>query len=431
VDVRGRIWGAFVAVIAVALFVGGAAHAEKRVALVIGNSAYTNVPHLDNPAHDARLMADTLKAIGFELIGNGPLVDLDKPSFDNALQKFGDQVVGADVALFYYAGHGVQVSGRNFLVPVTANPVKEADVYLQMIDTAVVLSQMESAGTRLNIVVLDACRNNPFGGRGLRATSGGLAQMQAPEGTLISYATQPGNVALDGASGDSPFTLALAQTMRKPGLDIFRSFNEVGLAVATATGGAQQPWVSLSPIKGDFYFAGQAAKAEATPPAAEPPPRQQDAAKQDQAAQAWGVTQNSTSVAVLEDFIREFDGTIYSNLARARLNEVKQLASRSPPNAPSDAPARVLDQQCATERTLRSVENKQTTTVTFSNQSGSSVRLYWLDYGGQRKLYATLSQGQTRVQSTYMTHPWVIADLTDKCIAVYMPEPQQSQYTIR
>ena len=131
---------------------------------------------------------------------------------DLAVQNFGRQVQGADVALFYYAGHGVQVSGANYLVPVSANPTREADVDFQMVDVNLVLRQMQGSGTRLNMVILDACRNNPFGARGLRASDGGLAQMRAPEGTLISYATQPGNVALDGADGHSPYTKALAAT---------------------------------------------------------------------------------------------------------------------------------------------------------------------------------------------------------------------------
>jgi uncharacterized caspase-like protein len=151
----------------------------------------------------------------------------------------------------------VQVRGTNYLVPVSANPIREADVDFQMVDVALVLRQMEGSGTRLNLVMLDACRNNPFGGRGLRASSGGLAQMPAPEGTLISYATQPGNVAQDGADGDSPYTKALAKMIPKPGLDVFQTFNQVGIAVKRATGGAQQPWVSNSPIDGDFYFAGK------------------------------------------------------------------------------------------------------------------------------------------------------------------------------
>jgi hypothetical protein len=226
----------------------------RRVALVIGNSAYRNVTPLDNPANDARLLADTLRGLDFTLVGGDALRDLDKAGLDRAVQTFGTELEGADVGLFYFAGHGVQVRGANYLVPIDSNPAREADVDFQMLDAALVLRQMEAAGTRLNLVILDACRNNPFGGRGLRAIDRGLAQMRAPEGTLISFATQPGNVARDGADGNSPYTKALAQTIRRPGLGLFDTFNEVGLAVQRATGGAQQPWVSSSPIAGTFYF---------------------------------------------------------------------------------------------------------------------------------------------------------------------------------
>jgi len=424
--IHSRLLIALTIVVAMVVPMGGAAHADKRVALVIGNSSYVDIPRLTNPAHDANLMAETLKGLGFNLVGDAPQIDLDKVGFDSALQKFGNQVLGAEVALFYYAGHGLQVGGRNFLVPVNANPTKEADVYLQMVDTSVVLSQMEGSGTRLNIVILDACRNNPFGGRGLRATTGGLAQMQAPEGTLISYATQPGNIAQDGTTGNSPYTTALAQTMRRPGLDIFRLFNEVGLAVASATGGAQQPWVSLSPIRGDFYFAGSSSST-----AGPPPPGSEATPQQDQAAQAWAVTQNTTSIAVLERFIAQFNGTIYADLARARLEELQRTASKTPPNQAPNTPPRAIDPRCATESRYKSVEGKQPITVTFLNQSGSPLRLYWLDYGGHRKLYSTIMQGETHTQPTFLTHPWVIADLADKCVAVYLPDQRQSQLTIR
>jgi TPR repeat protein len=243
--------------------------AEKRVALVIGNSAYQNVAPLENPVNDAALMADTLKGLGFSLTGNGAQLNLDKRALDDAVQAFGRQVQGADVAMFYYAGHGVQIRGSNFLVPINANPTREADVDFQMVDLNLVLNQMQGSGTRLNMVILDACRNNPFGGRGLRSSEGGLAQLRAPEGTLISYATQPGNVAQDGSDGHSPYTRALAATMRRPGLDLFQTFNEVGLTVKRTTGGSQQPWVSSSPIDGDFYFSsrpGAAPSADAAQP---------------------------------------------------------------------------------------------------------------------------------------------------------------------
>lgn len=247
------------------------AHAEKRVALVVGNSAYRNVTPLDNPANDASLMSETLMGLGFSLIGNSAQLDLDKNALDNAVQSFGREMQGADVALFYYAGHGVQVRGSNYLVPVNANPTREADVDFQMVDINLVLNQMQGSGTRLNLVILDACRNNPFGGRGLRASGGGLAQIRAPEGTLISYATQPGNVAQDGNDGHSPYTQALAATVKRAGLDIFQTFNEVGLAVKRSTGGSQQPWLSSSPIDGSFYFKSAPAAVSSIPPQAPQP----------------------------------------------------------------------------------------------------------------------------------------------------------------
>lgn len=315
------------AVLMAAVSLAAPAHADKRVALVVGNSVYENVTPLDNPRNDARLMADTLRALGFAVVGGGAQLDLDKTQFDHAVQSFSDQIQGADVGLFYYAGHGVQVRGANYLVPVNANPTRESDVDFQLLDTALVLRQMEGAGTKLNIVILDACRNNPFGGRGLRGSEGGLAQMRAPEGTLISYATQPGSVARDGADGNSPYTRALAEAIRKPGQDIFQTFNAVGLAVKQATAGSQQPWVSSSPITGNFYFGGQSAGAPPPPPAAAAPPTASD-----EAARAWSVTQNTTSIAVMEDFIRQFGTAPYGSMARARLAEMKksQLSAVNP-----------------------------------------------------------------------------------------------------
>jgi hypothetical protein len=257
------------------VLLGGPATAEKRIALVVGNSAYQNIARLDNPRNDATLMAETLSGLGFALIGGRAQLDLDKTALDTDVQNFGRQIQGADVALFYYAGHGVQVNGSNYLVPVGANPTREADVDFQMVDINLVLRQMQGSGTRLNMVILDACRNNPFGGRGLRSADGGLAQMRAPEGTLISYATQPGSVAQDGSDGHSPYTKALATTIKQAGLDIFQTFNQVGLAVKRETSGTQQPWVSSSPIDGSFYFAAPAAAAEPKvampqPPSADP-----------------------------------------------------------------------------------------------------------------------------------------------------------------
>jgi len=309
--------------------------ADKRVALVIGNSAYVNVSRLANPANDARLIAESLRSVGFTLVGGGAQLDLDRPGFDQAIQRFGQELQGADVGLFYYAGHGVQVRGSNYLVPISANLTREADVDFQVIDVNLVLRQMEGAGTRLNLVILDACRNNPFSGRGLRAAGGGLAQMQAPEGTLISYATEPGSVAQDGTGGDSPYSKALAQIIRRPGLGIFDAFNEVGLAVKQSTGGTQQPWVSSSPIVGHFQFnADTAATAPAAIPTAPGAPAAAPSSPSE-AERAWALAKDTTNPAVLESFIKRFGDTFYADLARARLAELNAPGGRTLPGAPA------------------------------------------------------------------------------------------------
>jgi uncharacterized caspase-like protein len=355
---------------------GTMAFAEKRIALVIGNSAYKNVAPLDNPKSDARLMASSLRELGFTLVGGSPQIDLDKPGFDDLLQKFGNELVGADVALFYYAGHGIQVRGSNYLVPVNANPAREADVLFQMIDTSLVLAAMGGSGTRLNLVILDACRNNPFGGRGLRAVESGLAQMRAPEGTLISYATQPGNVALDGAGGNSPYTKALSQTMRKAGLDIFQTFNEVGLEVMRSTGNAQQPWVSTSPIKGNFQFVVSPEQAPAKAAVAPAPAAPTIATATNEAAQAWATIQNTTSVAVLQTFITRFGDTFYGNVARARLDELKKKPVTSAAAAPVETQRPLpAPSQAALARSYEPNVNREGVTVSDFNLSGADARL--------------------------------------------------------
>ena len=273
-----------------ALSAAGPAAADKRVALVVGNAAYRSVARLGDPVNGARLIADTLRGLGFTLVGGEALTDLDKVKFDNALQSFGNQMWGADVALFYYAGYGLQVRGSNH--PVDAHPTQEADIDVQMVDVAPVLRQMEASGTTLNVVILDACRHNPFGVRDLLAIGGGLAPMRAPENTLISYAAQPGNVAQEGADGDSPYTKALAQTLRRPGLGILDVFSDVGLAVKRSTGGAQQPWVSFSPIDGSFSFV-------AAPASTAKPLSSAARSQSDEAAQAWAATRETTNPSVL------------------------------------------------------------------------------------------------------------------------------------
>ena len=348
----------FLVAFLLAVLVSGATFAQgRRVALVVGNNSYRSVERLANPANDARLIAGTLQAAGFTLVGGGPQIDLDKGRFDRAVQEFGRAIQGADVALFYYSGHGMQVNGVNWLVPVDANPSGARDLDFQMVDTSLVLRQMEGAGTKLNLVLLDACRNNPFAVRGIRATGGGLAEMQAPEGTLISYATQPGNVAADGAGQDSPYTVAVVNAMRAPGMDIFRVFNQVGLSVKQATGGQQQPWLASSPIAGTFYFfngpvsvtLSQVAMPQAPPSAPRGP------ASSDRFDGVWSVAQACSTIS-------DARGYHFSYLARVVHGALSAL--RGQPGMPGslqlDGP---IDADGAAQLILRGITNEPVYTI--------------------------------------------------------------------
>jgi uncharacterized caspase-like protein len=313
---------------------------ERRIALVIGNGGYRHVSPLANPPNDARLTANTLRSVGFQLIGDNALLNADRAAMERAIRDFGKRLRGGTVGLFYYAGHGVQMEGENYLVPVTADVEDAADVKYELISVEYVLDEMKNAGNRLNIVVLDACRNNPFGGRGLRALTRGLAVMQAPAGTIISYATQPGNTATDGTGENSPFTKALTTAMKKPGLSVFDTFNEVGLAVKAATDGQQQPWVANSPIEGSFQFraalsaptaAHPATAAGSAPSAAAGTAAAGPSAAEDRAF--WESVRDSKSSTELNAYLKQFPNGIYADLARARLASLKAAAAKTQASA--------------------------------------------------------------------------------------------------
>ena len=234
------------------------AAAEKRVALVVGNSGYVHANALPNPVNDAGDMAKALAEVGFEVILG---LDLSKSGFDGKVRDFARALEKADVALLFYAGHGLQVSGKNYLVPVDAKLQVERDLDFEAISLDFVLKQMElDRDDKTNIVFLDACRDNPLArnlARSMGTRSGtiaqGLAQVQAGVGTFIAYSTQPGNVALDGEGRNSPFTAALVKDLRLPDRNLNAVMIEVRKDVTAATGGKQVPW-DLSALTGDFYF---------------------------------------------------------------------------------------------------------------------------------------------------------------------------------
>ena len=237
------LWGAFAATQAAAATLDG-----PRVALVIGNAAYRKDP-LTNPLNDARAMGDSLRQLGFKVIA---LENASQRQMHEAVRQFGDSLKGG-VGLFYYAGHGVQVKGRNYLVPVDADITREDEVPYKAFDVGQVLDKLESAKNPLNIVILDASRNNPFA-RESRSGGGGLAQMDAPTGSIIAFATAPGAEAADGSTANGLYTGQLLRYMNTPGLKVEDVFKRTRVAVKQASGGRQIPWESTS-LEGDFYFA--------------------------------------------------------------------------------------------------------------------------------------------------------------------------------
>ena len=242
--------------------IAAVAVAEPRTALVIGNGAYRDAP-LRNPANDARDMAAKLRELGFQVIER---TDADRQTMRQALREFEQQLrQQRGVGLFYYAGHGVQLKGQNYLIPVGVDIRQEFEIPDEGIDAEAVLRAMESAGNGFNIVILDACRNNPFA-RSLG--SRGLARMDGPAGTFIAYATGPGAISQDGGAGrNSPYTRHLLATLNTPGLSLEQVFKQVLVAVEQDTGGSQIPWVASS-LRGEFYFLPAVSSAVPVTPAA-------------------------------------------------------------------------------------------------------------------------------------------------------------------
>lgn len=253
-----------------------AARAETRIALVVGNSAYVHAPRLQNPRNDAIALIDKLRGLGFEVIDG---LDLDRVAFGEKLKEFGERSAAAEVALFYYAGHGIQVDGQNYLVPVEAQVRSEFEVSIELYSLGTVLRQMER-GSRTNIVFLDACRDNPFrdslaaSSRSAIALSKGLGEVRAARSTYIAFATEPDKVALDGAGQNSPFTEALLKHIDTPGASIQDMMIKVRRDVAAATNGRQTPWDSSSLME-SFSFAPAAAAATAPTAAPAEAPQQQ------------------------------------------------------------------------------------------------------------------------------------------------------------
>jgi hypothetical protein len=222
---------------------------SSRVALVIGNAAYLSGP-LKNTVNDARAMARMLENCGFEVLlrENVP----NQNEMKKVVREFGVKLRTGGTALFYYAGHGMQVKGFNYLIPTQAVMNIEQEIEYEALDVGFILAYMESARSNVNIVILDACRNNPFA-RSFRDTKQGLSSMVAPTGTMIAYSTSPGSIASDGDQEYGLYTQSLLKQIQQPGLKVEDVFKNVRAEVLEKSNGAQTPWESSS-LVGDFYF---------------------------------------------------------------------------------------------------------------------------------------------------------------------------------
>jgi len=263
--IRSRLLGA---VFAMCLMMPGGAAAENRIALVIGNSAYQSAPALPNPANDAKAVAELLISAGFDVM---PAADLSQGDMRRTIGDFAAKVAtkGRDtVAVVYYAGHGVQVGGENFLIPVDAKINTESEVPLYGVRFDDLMNALEAVPTKARIVILDACRNNPF--EEMRKTVGrGLAMVNVPVGSALAYSTSPGTEAEDGQGANSPFTTAFVAAAKEAGVPVEQTFKNARLAVHIATAGRQTPWEVVSLTSNFSFFPGTvvaSASADGKPP---------------------------------------------------------------------------------------------------------------------------------------------------------------------
>jgi hypothetical protein len=316
----GTVLAAGLAVLALVSPAGAQApRDESRLALLIGNSTYRDAP-LRNPVNDVRAMAQRLRELGFTVLIHE---NASKRTMETAILEFGRRLAEGGVGAFYYAGHGLQVRGRNYLVPVDAEIEDEASTRVAAVDVELLLEQMAEAKNRVNLVILDACRNNPFERR-MRGASRGLAAVDAARGTLVAYATAPGSVAADGEGKNGLYTEELLAALGEPGLKVEEVFKRVRINVARRSKGAQTPWESSS-LTGDLVInvtVNVTTAAVATPPAGASAP--------DREGLFWMSIKDTNDPAAFRAYLEQYPQGTFAALARQR------LAAASPPARPPD-----------------------------------------------------------------------------------------------
>ena len=319
------------------------AAAESRLALVIGNAAYKSSP-LANPVNDARLMEAALTEAGFTVIKaeNASIREMRR-----LVRDFGDRLKATGgIGLFYFAGHGVQVRGENFLVSTDSDIRNEDEVPDDSVNVSVVLDKMQSAGNRMNLIILDACRDNPFANKS-RSAANGLATLNAPSGSLVAYATAPGSVASDGRGRNGLYTQHLANAIREAGLPVEEVFKRVRTAVRKDSGNQQTPWENTA-LEGQFFFKAPVQKPAAAvamaavKPAPVPAPAPSAARTSGSESVAvemayWDSIKNSRRAAELQAYLSQYPNGLFASLAKARINEIRPNPAAETPAKPAQA----------------------------------------------------------------------------------------------
>lgn len=314
-------------------FLSSYAWADKRVALVIGNSAYQNAPQLSNPQNDASDMASKLTGMGFVVVTGR---DLDLTAMRRSIREFVGKVEGADVALFFYAGHGLQVNGGNYIIPVDAQLRSNNDLDFEALPIELVLSAMER-NAKVNLVFLDACRDNPLAATLARsmgtrsvAVGRGLAKLDTGVGSLIAFATQPGNVALDGAGRNSPFTTALLKHLGTPGQSITDDLIAVRRTVLQATDGKQVPWDSSS-LTGPVVLNPSPVQDTTMSPAT--------TAATDRTVELayWNSIKDLTASSFFEAYLKEYPNGAFETLAKLKIAAIAERERQTAEREKADA----------------------------------------------------------------------------------------------
>ena len=352
-----------------------AALADKRVAFVVGNGAYKNVAPLPNPAVDAKSMAKLLRNVGFDVVEGS---NLTRDKMTEKLLDFGKKAEGADVALFFYAGHGIAVNGTNYLLPVDADLKSEMDVKLGAAINVDLTLEQTMGDAKVKLVFLDACRDNPFAAkiRSAKATrsvsvESGLAEMKSGEGTLIAFATGPGQTALDGEAGtNSPFTRALLANIATPGIEIQQAMTKVRAQVNEETGKNQLPWGHTNLI-GSVYLnptAATATEASNTPAVAAGPASEVE-------LEFWRSIKDSNKPEELNAYLTNYPNGTFKSIALARIaslqdgpsNTTRNLTTGSgiDPQTFSDEASQTTEDQLGLDKSQRRDVQRRLTSLGF------------------------------------------------------------------